>query len=107
MDDGPSETYFEVAVDTGLVPPRISASGELDAASSSELGRALETALSAGSGVTLDLGEVTFIDSSALRVVALGVRRAREEDQPFTVSSASDAVRRIFEITGVGSLLAP
>ena len=107
MDDGSSDTYFQVEVDTASAPTLVTASGELDAASSTELGRALDAALGAGTGVTLDLAAVTFIDSSALRVVTLSVRRARDESQPFTVTAASDAVRRIFEITGVSSLLAP
>ncbi len=106
MDDAASDAYFEVTVDDGAVPPLIEVSGELDAASSVELGQALDSALSAGSGLTLDLGRVTFIDSSALRVVMLAAQRAQADPpQPLTVSEASDAVRRIFEITGVSALL--
>ena len=95
-----------MTVDTDAIPPLVSASGELDAASSSDLARCIDQALSIGSGIVLDLGDVTFIDSSALRVVTLGIRKANDEDQTFTVSSASEAVRRIFEITGVSSILA-
>ena len=107
MHEGASDPYFDVTVDVTANPASIAASGELDAASSVQLKQAIDDALESGAGVTLDLGQVTFIDSSALRVVTLGVRNARDLDQPFTVVEASDAVRRIFEITGVGSLLAP
>src|SRR4051794_7730347 len=107
MTDGASDAYFQVTVEATAVPTLITATGELDAASSAELGRALDAALEAGSGATLDLGGITFIDSSGLRVVTLGVRRAQDEDQPFTVVAASAAVRRILDITGVGELLAP
>lgn len=107
MGDAPGENYFEVTVDAEAVPPTVTATGELDAASSGELRRALEGALVAGHGVTLDLGEVSFIDSSALRVISVALRDAQASGQPLTVSAASDAVRRIFEITGVTTLLAP
>ena len=107
MDDTTEDAYFEVSLDDTAVPPLVAASGELDAASSTRLGEALDTALSGGAGLSLDLGAVTFIDSSALRVVTAALRRASDGEQPFTVIAASDAVRRIFEITGVSSLLAP
>lgn len=106
MNDGASEPYFEVTIDAEATPPTVAASGELDAASSTEFGRAIDTVLEAGTGITLDLGAVTFIDSSALRVVTLALRRAQDEGQPFSVPAASDAVRRIFEITGLSSFLA-
>lgn len=105
MDDGANHSYFEVSVDDGVAPPLVSASGELDAASSAQLGQAIDAALLAGAGLALDLGAVTFIDSSALRVITVALRRATDDQQPFTVTAASDAVRRIFEITGVSSLL--
>lgn len=81
------------------------ASGELDAASSQEFELAIATALDAGQGVTLDLSAVTFIDSSALRVVTVGLRRARDEDQAFSVPAASAVVRRLFDITGVSPFM--
>lgn len=97
--------YFHVSVDLEASPPAVTASGELDAASSGTLHRSIDEALGAGRGIDLRLGDVTFIDSSALRVVTIALRRSADTDQPFQVSSASDAVRRIFDITGVSSLL--
>ncbi|WP_426574558.1 STAS domain-containing protein [Aquihabitans sp. McL0605] len=107
MDDGPIDDYFQVSVDSEATPPRVTASGEIDAASAEEFGQAIDSALEAGGGVVLDLGAVTFMDSSGLRVIAVALRRAREHDRPFTVAPASDAVQRIFDITGVTALLNP
>jgi anti-anti-sigma factor len=97
--------HFNVQTDPGTEPLRIVAEGELDAASAAILASALDDATTGGAGVALDLAGVSFIDSSGLRVIAAEVRRAEETGASFTVSAASDAVRRIFEMTGLTSLL--
>ena len=99
------ETYFQVHIESGSDPARVVASGELDAASAGQLASTLDDATGASAGIALDLSGVTFIDSSGLRVIAAEVRRSEETSAPFTVSAASDAVRRIFEMTGLGDLL--
>ncbi|MCU1371777.1 MAG: Anti-sigma factor antagonist [Ilumatobacteraceae bacterium] len=97
--------HFSVQIDPGSEPLRVIADGELDAASAATLAEALAEAPVPASGVALDLSGVSFIDSSGLRVIAAEVQRAETADRPFTVSAASDAVRRIFEMTGLTSLL--
>ena len=92
MNDGPKASHFEVTIETETTPPVVVAAGEFDAASSVDLGQALDAALGAGKGVTLDLGAVTFIDSSALRVIITAQRRASDAGRPFSVPAASDAV---------------
>jgi anti-sigma B factor antagonist len=82
----------------------IEAAGELDAASSDQLSSALDQA-EAGEAIALDLGGVSFIDSSGLRVIAAAMRRADADGRRFRVAAASDAVRRIFEVTGLQSAL--
>ena len=99
--------HFNVQIDTGTDPLRVVADGELDAASAGTLASALDEATAAGTGIALDLSGVSFIDSSGLRVIAAEVQRANAAGAPFAVSDASDAVRRIFEMTGLTSLLAP
>jgi anti-anti-sigma factor len=101
MDTG--EPYFHLDIDADASPVTIAARGELDAASSQELSDALNGA--AGRGVSLDLAEVSFIDSSGLRVITAAMREAKEAGNGFQVAAASDAVRRIFEMTGLNSLL--
>ncbi len=99
--------HFDVQIDSGTDPLRVVADGELDAASAATLARALEEATGASTGIALDLSGVSFIDSSGLRVIAAEVQRGEAAGTPFRVSAASDAVRRIFEMTGLTSLLDP
>lgn len=99
--------HFDVEIDVDSEPLRVIATGELDAASASTLTSALEEATATRVGIALDLSGVTFIDSSGLRVIAAEVQRATAASTPFSVSAASDAVRRIFEMTGLTSLLGP
>lgn len=98
--------HFNVQIDPGTEPLRVAADGELDAASAATLAKALEDAPAGAAGMALDLSGVSFIDSSGLRVIAAQVQRSEKAGTPFTVSAASDAVRRIFEMTGLTSLLA-
>jgi anti-anti-sigma factor len=98
------DTYFAVEVHLDEDPPRVAALGELDAASSKELETALVDARAEGS-VALDLTDVSFIDSSGLRVVTGAARDAEAGSVGFVICGASEAVRRIFEITGLGELL--
>ncbi|WP_421118700.1 STAS domain-containing protein [Aquihabitans daechungensis] len=99
--------HFNVQIDPGTKPLRVVATGELDAASASILAKALDEATSTETGIALDLSGVSFIDSSGLRVIAAEVQRAEAAATPFAVSAASDAVRRIFAMTGLTSLLEP
>ncbi|HWJ62466.1 MAG TPA: STAS domain-containing protein [Acidimicrobiales bacterium] len=98
--------HFNVQIDSGTEPLRVVAEGELDAASAATLAGALEQLPVGGTGVALDLSGVSFIDSSGLRVIAAQVQRSEAAGTAFSVSAASDAVRRIFEMTGLTSLLA-
>jgi anti-sigma B factor antagonist len=101
------ETYFQVAIEPDSEPTRVVASGELDAATAGQLAESLDGLPDGTTAVSLDLADVTFIDSSGLRVIAAEVRRADETGRPFTVTAASEPVRRIFEMTGLGDLLTP
>ena len=78
--------------------------GELDASTSPTLDAAFAE-LPAGSGqVAVDLGDVTFIDSSGLRVLIALSDRAAAKGRTVVVSRASSSVRRLFEITGLESV---
>ena len=75
--------------------------GELDASTSPSLAAAVAE-LPVGSGqIDVDLGGVTFIDSSGLRVLIELSDRAAADGRKVIVSGASNPVRRLFEITGL------
>lgn len=104
---GTGQPYFTVELDRDSKPVRVVATGEMDTATTEEMSRRLGEAHEVGAGISLDLGGVTFIDSSGLRVIAAELHRSQETGQPFVISAASARVRRIFAMTGLDSLLPP
>lgn len=55
--------------------------------------------------VTIDMSEVTFMDSSGLRVLIELNRRARESGVAMIVRAPSRAVARIIEISGLSGII--
>jgi len=107
MDTDDDGTYLWVTVDEDAKPGRLIVRGELDAASAVELADRIEAARAAGADIALDLADVTFMDSSGLRSLIEVQRRSESEGFEFCVAEASEAVRRVFDLTGTSSLLAP
>lgn len=79
----------------------IAAVGEVDAASADVLRAAIFEAIDGGqSSLAVNMSEVTFIDSSGLRVLIAGFKAAETAGGALTVQAPSDAVVRLLEITG-------
>ena len=77
-------------------------SGEIDSATAP----ALSVALADSSGdVVLDLEGVTFMDSSGLQCVIDATRHLRANDGDLTLRRPGPAIRRLIEITGLGTYL--
>jgi anti-sigma B factor antagonist len=55
--------------------------------------------------VVIDLGAVTFMDSSALGAVVGVLRRLRERDGELRIVQPRTAASRIFELTGLDAVL--
>ena len=76
--------------------------GELDLSTSPQLSAAL---MEAGGGtatsVTLDLGGVSFIDSSALRVLVLSGRALSQDGCELRIGARSDMVARVLAMTSL------
>lgn len=82
----------------------VRASGEIDLASSPELRRQLQALLDDGvRRISLDLGDVTFIDSSGLGVLVGVLKRVNEAgtDGALEIHGLDGPVRKVFEITGL------
>jgi anti-sigma B factor antagonist len=80
--------------------------GELDMASAPGLGGALDTALDAKPSVlVLDLTELTFLDSTGIRVLITACRRAGAEGASFILRSPRRSVLKALRLTGVDRLL--
>ena len=85
----------------------VAAAGELDPHSCSELSDALEPYVNdeAVQHIVIDLGGITFIDSSGLRVVLSTKESLEERGATLGLATPSESVQRILDITGLSQLL--
>jgi anti-anti-sigma factor len=82
--------------------------GELDLAVADELRSALARAVEfAHRGVRIDLGAVTFVDSTALAALVHAWRHAERRGIALCVVRPAPNVRRVLAITGLERLLCP
>jgi anti-sigma B factor antagonist len=85
---------------------RVTAVGEVDSTSAPVLREHLEALLDGDvREFTVDLGQVTFLDSAGLCVLAAAHRRAVRQDVTMRVLASSRAVIRPLQITGLWELL--
>ena len=89
-------------------PPRLEMTltlvlaGEIDSYTAPELA----DLLAKHQGIdAVDLRDVTFIDSSGLRVIVEAHQRRAEEERVLVLRSPSHAVQRLLEISGVAGHL--
>jgi len=76
--------------------------GELDLASAPQLSAVLsEAAIAAELPVLLDLAEVTFIDSSALRALVIAGRELADAGRVLQIGPRSEMVMRVLSMTSL------
>lgn len=79
-------------------------SGEVDAATSPTLRAAIHDQLSHGRlRIMVDMAGVTFLDSMGLGTLVGALKRVRERSGELVVTGQARSVRRVFDITGLGS----
>ena len=84
----------------------VGAWGELDLASATEFEAKLRQAIKgSASGVVLDLGGVTFMDSAGLHVLISAAAVAHGTGRQLIVLRGSEQVRQVIEMSGVSDLL--
>ncbi len=84
----------------------VSAAGEVDSTSAPVLRQELDDLLDGDvRELTVDLGQVTFLDSAGLCVLAAAHRRAVRQGVTMRVLASSRAVIRPLQITGLWELL--
>lgn len=81
---------------------KVTLSGELDVLTVTLLNDALASGNGAGH-VTLDITDLTFIDSTGLHAI-VAYARSREPDGTVTLTGAPQHIRRVFEITRLTEL---
>ena len=97
---------FSVTVDDGNDTIRIAPRGELDMAAVprfDEVVRACEQEPAVT--IVVDLRDVTFMDSTGLHALLQARNRSLGNGHRLLFVQASTPVRKVFEITGVGSVL--
>jgi anti-sigma B factor antagonist len=83
----------------------VQVSGEIDIATASVLGDVLDLAMERAASVVVDLGEVSFMDSSGALVLARAAALAVDRRGTLAVRAARPQVRKVLVIVGLGELL--
>jgi anti-sigma B factor antagonist len=80
--------------------------GELDMANAPALQSTIESdELGATKTVVLDLQQLTFVDSTGLRIILSARELCWRRGQEFAITPGSQQVQRLLSITGVGEHL--
>ena len=95
---------LSVTVDSDGEEAVVTVRGEIDLETNAQL-RTVLAELGSENSVSLDLGDVTYIDSTGLRVLLSARDAARQAGGDLRVSATSSIVSRLIEITGAGELL--
>lgn len=95
-----SERLLEMTVTANGSETIVALRGELDMSEAPHLAALLESIQAPA--IIIDLSELTFLDSSGLGALIV----ANREDRPLRLRSASAAVARVLEVSGVDQLLA-
>lgn len=82
----------------------LNVAGEIDLAVAEEFVDVAKTCLDQTSGIGLDLGDVTFIDSSGLGVLVRLRKEADQQSKSFALVNLSPAVERLLEVTGLDNV---
>ena len=85
----------------------VKVTGDIDLATADKVGEAVSDALTKGDEVWVDLSAVTFLDSTGIRALVQGHRKAAAQGARLYVHGAQQWVAKVLEVTGVGPLLAP
>ena len=93
---------FAVEVEAQREIVRVCPCGEVDLATVGDVREQVDELLSAGfTRVLLDLRQVSFLDSTGLRLIIEFVRSSRADGWQFVLIDGSAPVRRVFDVTGL------
>ena len=95
-----SRLTYEAHEDNGMV--RLALDGEFDLSNAAQFEDVLkEVERRQPPLVVLDLRELTFMDSTGLRVMVSADARARDDSRRLAIVQGPEAVHRVFRITGL------
>jgi anti-sigma B factor antagonist len=97
---------LEIEVQGSDARTLVTLSGDLDAATAPSLYEKLaRLEVEDAHSVVLDLAKVTFMDSTGVGVIITAHKRLRHDNGRLIIFSPPSSVRRLFEITGLTTLL--
>jgi anti-sigma B factor antagonist len=106
LEAGALRPNFEIRTESTPSVAYLALSGEFDLAAEPEFAQQLSRVEENGfRKVVLDLKEVTFIDSTGLRLILGLWERSRERGAELVLVRGPEAVQRVFEVTGLERLL--
>ena len=95
-----SADALDISIEDTEVGHVVHVRGELDLATAPGLAAVLADAVGQSTlPVVLDLAEVTFIDSSALRTLVLSGRELNDAGRKLQIGTRSERVAKVLEIT--------
>jgi anti-anti-sigma factor len=103
VDDELASDVWSIEVSEADGRSRLTLRGELDALTAVDLHHRI--AQVAEGDLELDLGGVTFIDSSGLAAIIEGHLRLGAQQRRLVIIERSPAVQRVFDLSGVGTRL--
>jgi anti-sigma B factor antagonist len=99
------EQVFDVNVAPQHGIPVVAVSGEVDVATAPTLRDRLQAAVAQDhSTIVVDLGGVTFLDSTALGVLVGALKRCRDAGGDLRLVAREPRVLKVFEITGLNEV---
>ena len=97
---------FEVTVAASGARPVVTAIGELDMYSGPRLREVLVGLADAGNAeIEVDLGGLTFIDSSGLGVIVGALKRCRMSGGDLVLRNVNDKTAKVLAVTGLDRVL--
>jgi anti-sigma B factor antagonist len=94
-----------IEIAPGLQRVTVWLAGEVDLACRGHLHDVLEALLSEPRDITVNLREVTFVDSTGINAFVGAHRHCHQLGHTFVLAQPQPAVRRVLELTGVDTIL--
>src|SRR3954463_4664917 len=79
-------------------------SGEADLACAEDLAKAVGAALAGGQPLIVDCSQITFMDSTGLKVLIEAGRLAQQSRTRFHLAAVSEPVSRVLDLSGTRAL---
>jgi anti-anti-sigma factor len=101
----PVDDYYRVTFEELDGEAVVMVTGEIDLTAQSRLQGVIDHARSGGQRLVIDLSEITFIDSSGLKVLVKTWEAQTEAGAEMVLRAPSPAVRTVIEMTGLQDVL--